>query len=278
MILLVDFGSQTTHLIGRRLRELGHTPTIIAPEDVAKYRATDIKGIILSGGPASVYEKSAPTIDKDIFTLGIPILGICYGQQLTCHLLGGIVKQGSKKEYGPAQLTVKKQSGLFEKTAHELGVWMSHGDEIVKPPAGFDRIGTTETIPYATIENNRQNIYGIQFHPEVVHTQFGTQILSNFLKICKLTPQKYTINRQFVTNLIEDVKNSVGNKKAVCALSGGVDSSVAALLVHKAIGDNLTSIYIDSGLMREGETEALKKIFETHFHMNILIIDAKRQF
>lgn len=280
MIILIDFGSQTAHLIARRIKELGTEVKIVEPKEILKQAADDgkVHGIILSGGPASVYEKGAPTVDKKIFELGIPILGICYGQQLMCHLLGGEVKVGFKKEYGPVELTIKENSDLLAEVPSGITVWMSHGDEVVKIPKGFQTLATTKTIPHAVIENKDKKIYGIQFHPEVIHTEFGENILSNFLKICGLEIKKRVIDQVFVRDLIKDVKDSVGEERTICALSGGVDSSVAALLVYKAIGKNLTSYYIDSGLMRDGETDALRQVFSQHYDMDVQVIDAKDKF
>lgn len=282
MIILVDFGSQTAHLISRRIRELGVDCKIIAPEEaLEKIRELKPAGIILSGGPASVYEKGAPTVDKEIFNLGIPILGICYGQQLMCHLLGGEVKAGLKKEYGPVELVISdkgKEKSLLEGVPSGITVWMSHGDEVVKIPPGFETLAITKTIPHAAIENKDKKIYGIQFHPEVVHTEFGEQFLENFLKICGIEIKRKTIDKEFVENIIQDIKDSVEAEKAICALSGGVDSSVAALLVYKAIGKNLTSFYIDSGLMRDGETVSLRKVFSEHYNMQVQVVDAKDKF
>ena len=285
MIILVDFGGQTAHLISRRVRELGVECIIANPDEALEkidsgLRRNDrrIDGIIFSGGPASVYEKDAPTIDKKIFELGIPILGICYGQQLMCHLLGGKVRPGNKKEFGPATLSISKSSKLLAGVPVTSTVWMSHGDEVVRLPQGFIHNAKTQTIPHAAISNESKKIYGIQFHPEAVHTEYGTQILENFLKICGLTPKKSETDREFVENIVKDIKDSVGDQKALCALSGGVDSSVAALLVHKAIGKNLTSVYIDSGLMRVGETDALKLVFQKHYQMDVDIVNAKNEF
>lgn len=279
MIILVDFGGQTAHLISRRIRELGVECMMVTPDEaLEKINRSEVTGIIFSGGPASVYEEDSPTINKKIFELGIPILGICYGQQLMCHLLGGEVKPGFKKEYGPAQLQIKESKNLLEGVPSSVTVWMSHGDEVVKVPAGFETLATTQTIPHAAIENKDKKIFGIQFHPEVIHTEFGEQILTNFLKICGLNPKRTEIDRDFVENIIRDIKESVGSEKVICALSGGVDSSVAALLVHKAIGKNLTSLYIDSGLMRDGETDTLEKVFKDHYKMNVKIINAKSEF
>src|SRR3989344_514891 len=281
MIILVDFGGQTAHLIGRRIRELGVDCLIVSPDEALdRSRDKNPKGIIFSGGPASFYEKDSPTIDEKIFNLEIPILGICYGEQLIAHLLEGEVKSGNKKEYGPAVLSGVNidKSQLLSGLPQESNVWMSHGDEVVREPEGFETYGVTATIPHAVIENKSKKIYAIQFHPEVVHTQFGTQILENFLKICGITPKKVEINEDYVNNLVKDIKDSVGDEKAICALSGGVDSSVAALLVHKDIGENLESIYIDSGLMRQGETENLQRVFGEHYKMNVDIINAKDLF
>ncbi len=283
-IIIIDFGSQTTHLIGRRLRELGNTVHIVEPEEaLAKIKELKPQGIVFSGGPASVYEKDSPTVDKQVFDLRIPILAICYGQQLVAHLLNGNVIPGTKKEFGPATLTLTGTSALFSTSkenpiSKEFTVWMSHGDEVVGLPIGFSGIGKTRTIPYAAYENKDRKIFAIQFHPEVVHTQFGIDILKNFMRICGLQPQLQKIDQKLVDSLIVDIKDSIGDKKAIAALSGGVDSSVASLLVHKAIGNNLTALYIDSGLMRLNETALLEKVFKKHYHMNVKIIDAKEIF
>lgn len=281
MIILIDFGGQTAHLISRRIRELGVKCEVIIPDEVLDIvKGKKPNGIILSGGPASVYEDDSLTINKEIFGLGIPVLGICYGQQLICNILGGEVKAGFKKEYGPAVLSGVniEKSKLLRGIPQTSAVWMSHGDEVVWVPEGFRTFGTTETIPHAVIENHQKEIYGIQFHPEVVHTEFGEQILENFLKICGLEIKKRVIDEEFVENIISDIKDLLDSDKAICALSGGVDSSVAALLVHGAIGKNLESLYIDSGFMREGETDILRKVFNDHYKMKVKIIDAKKDF
>ncbi len=288
MIIIVDFGSQTTHLISRRLREVSVPTTIVTPEDFFEaVENLEYDGIILSGGPASVYEEGAPQVDKKIFELGKPMLGICYGEQLMAHLMDGEVQPGNKKEYGPATLTLSKPCSLFalpELTTRNLqlvttlSVWMSHGDHVVKPPTGFETIGVTETIAHAAIADESRKMYGIQFHPEVVHTQFGLQILKNFASICGLTPKDQPITQQFVKKLIEDIRDSVKDATVIGAMSGGVDSSIACLLVHKAIGDKFTPIYIDSGLMREGETDELTKVFADNYQMNVTIAHAENQF
>jgi len=284
MIIVVDFGGQTAHLIGRRLREFGSIVSIIEPEYAyAQIVKEKPQAIVLSGGPASVYEKNAPTIDPRVFDLGLPMLCICYGQQLAANLLKGEVRSGTKKEFGPATLTLHTPSPLFNSTKEgvipdEFTVWMSHGDEVVGLPEGFIGVGKTKTIAYAAYENRKKNIYGIQFHPEVVHTQFGGEILKNFMTIAKMKPQTQKVGIDLVDNLIKNINDSIGGENAISALSGGVDSSVASLLVHRAIGDKLTCLYIDSGLMRHNETMLLEKVFKKHMHMNIKIIDAKRIF
>ncbi len=285
MIIIIDFGSQTTHLISRRLREISIETKIVEPEDFFNVtEGLSYDGIIFSGGPTSVYEEGAPTIDKKVFEIGKPILGICYGEQIIAHVLDGNVKPGKKKEYGPATLTILKKSPLLDleqitaTLPAEIHVWMNHGDELARIPSGFERIGVTETIPYAAIADEQRKIYGVQFHPEVVHTQFGLHILKNFASICGLSPKDQPITEEFVNKQIQDIKDSVGNAQVIGALSGGVDSSIACLMVHKAIGDQFTAIYIDSGLMRAGETEELEKVFKENYQMNVKIVDAEEQF
>src|SRR3989344_994227 len=277
MIVIVDFGSQTTHLIARRLKEMSVSSTIVLPEkSLTVVAAQKPAGIILSGGPSSVYEKNAPLIDKKIFNTGIPIFCICYGLQLITHVLGGKVTVGHKKEFGPARLRLTHASPLTEEIVPpSFVVWMSHADEVMKVPSGFMTAGKTDTIAHAYIFHPSKKIYGIQFHPEVIHTQFGEAILSNFATICGLSPHKKPLTKDEIVKLIQDIHDSVGaSSRVICALSGGVDSSTAAVLVHKAIGMRLTAIYIDSGLMRKHETEELKNIFRAHFHMKIKIIRA----
>lgn len=279
MVVVVDFGSQTTHLIARRIGEWGVLAKIVLPKALPSFlHKTKVQGIILSGGPASVYEKNALSFASSIFKKSIPILGICYGLQLTTHLLGGKVTRGKKQEFGPAKLTITHSSSLFKNTPPLFTVWMSHGDEVVTAPKGFVILARTDTIPHAAIANKKQNVFGIQFHPEVVHTQFGDQILKNFLKICGLKPQKQAISRSYIKKIVLDIKESVGSEKAICALSGGVDSSVAAVLTHKALDTNLTPIYIDSGLMRKDETKLLSQTFRKYLKMKVWIINAKKDF
>lgn len=281
MIIILDFGSQSTHLIARRLREISIQSTIVAPEEffsIMQDRLESIDGIILSGGPGSVYHVGDPTIDAKIFDLDKPILGICYGQQLFAQLLGGKVTAGHKKEYGPATLQVTQTNQLFASLPANFSVWMSHGDEVSILPKDFITFAKTETIPHAGIMHQAKKLYGIQFHPEVVHTQFGMQILENFAKICGLIPQDKPINKEFVDQLVLDIRESLPTEQVIGAFSGGVDSSIAALLVHRAIGDRFTAIYIDSGLMREGETEQLQKVFAQNYTMQIKVVHAKEIF
>lgn len=282
MILLIDFGSQTAHLIARRIRELGAEVMIAVPSvQIQRIKELKPEAIIFSGGPASVYEKKSPTVDKKIFKLGIPILGICYGQQLMCHLLGGRVRAGYKKEFGPAEVKLKtaaNKSGFLDRIPNTFNAWMSHGDQVVKLPEGFKTYGVTPTIPYAIIANEKKKIYGIQFHPEVVHTEFKDQLFKNFLSISGINFKKVDINKDFVESMISDIKDSLQKEKAICALSGGVDSSVAAVLVHEVVGKNLQCIYIDSGLMRDKETQILEKVFNKHYKMKVKIVDAKAIF
>lgn len=278
MILVIDFGSQTTHLIARRVRELGVKVKIISPEKaIQEIKNLKPKGLIFSGGPASVYQKQAPTIDKQVFKKGIPILGICYGLQLTAYLLNGKVIAGKKKEYGPATLTIHQQTPLFSQIPPITPVWMSHGDEVIKPPKGAKVIASTETIKVAAFANEKAKLYGIQFHPEVIHTPLGKTILQNFVeKICSIKTKKGYLPP--ITELVNNLKEQIGKEKAVCALSGGVDSSTAAVLVHKAIGKRLTCIYVDTGLMRKGETSQIISIFKKHFQMNLKVVKAQDKF
>ena len=276
MILIIDFGSQTCHLIGRRIKEMGVKNTIVIPEEaIEKIKDLHPKGIIFSGGPSSVYAKNAPTINKSIFNLGLPVLGICYGQQLVAHLLHGKVKSGNIKEYGPANLTVKK-SPLFKNIPVEsFNVWMSHGDEVVDLPPGFEYVASTENIRSGSLANEERKIYTVQFHPEVQHTEYGTEILKNFLNICGETPETTEID---IAGLISNIKETVGSKKVVMALSGGTDSSVAAALIIKAIGKNLIPVYIDSGLMRDDAFNIVGNIFPKLFNINPIIVNARKIF
>lgn len=289
MIVIVDFGSQSTHLISRRLREISIESMLVEPEDyfakTAELEKTGkkIDGIILSGGPQSVYDPSCPRIDNKVFELGIPVLGICYGVQYMAHNLGGTVEGGKHKEFGHAIFNKLKDSPLFQLDKDiympdEFTVWMSHGDIITKLPPGFEHLGSTPTAEIASFANDTKKMYGVLFHPELVHTQFGLQVLKNFVTIAGLKPKDREIDQEFVDAIVADIKDSVGDAKIVGAMSGGVDSSIANLLVHQAVGTNLTAVYIDSGLMREGETDTLKEVFEKNYDMKVKIVHAKDEF
>lgn len=280
-ILILDYGSQYTQLIARRVRELG-VYSELHPFNlpVEKIAALHPRGIILSGSPHSTYEDGAPVSSPEIFELGIPVLGICYGLQLMAFQLGGGVDLAARREYGQAELQIDDASDLFD-GFHRNGastiVWMSHGDHLTKIPAGFQPIAHTANSPICAIKNAAKKIYGIQFHPEVVHTPRGKEILRNFVyKICGCsggwTPAS------FVQNAVEEVKGKVGSGKVICALSGGVDSSVAAVLLHKAIGDQLYCIHINNGLMRKGESEQVVRMFRDHFNIRLDYVDATDRF
>ena len=293
MILIIDFGSQTTHLIGRRIQEEGVKTKIVLPDEALKsIEELQPNGIILSGGPSSVYSIDGLLIDKEVFKKNIPILGICYGLQLMAQLLGGKVDPGTKKEYGPAfvQLswtTAGKPATLFIGIPDEFNVWMSYFDEVVEPPHGFVVTGSTSTVKIAAFEDRKRKFYGIQFHPEVHHTEYGTEILRNFLKICdeETTVEKKLhkilnsrINKKSIEEITVKLKKEIGDKKAICALSGGIDSAVAAVLTYIAIEDNLTCFYVDTGLMRLGETEQIQKTFSVKVKLPLKIIYAEDEF
>jgi len=276
MILIVDFGGQTTHLIGRRLRDMGINSEIVNPEEVNKtLLSKKPKGIILSGGPSSVYEKGAPTLPRSFFECNIPMLGICYGWQLMAHLLGGSVKP-SRKEYGPAQLEIQETAPLFTGADTYSTVWMSHGDSVLEAPPGFSVIARTQKVKFGAVVNHKKEMYGVQFHPEVDHTTFGTEILYNFIKrVCKLKTKKTEID---IKGIISSIKGKVGDGNVICAVSGGVDSSVAAALIAKAIGKKFYPIYVESGLMRVGTKEEVKEIFQKHIGITPIIVDARKLF
>ncbi len=260
MILIIDFGSQTTHLIGRRLKEFGVQVSIVQPQQAfSELKKTKPAGIILSGGPSSVYEKGAPTINAKIFSQNIPILGICYGMMLIPKLLGGKVIPG-RKEYGPALLNLKNgKSKISLNLPKSCTVWMSHGDEVTAIPQGFETIGSTDYVPFAFVQNANKQIYGVQFHPEVEHTQGGDLILKNFVNICKIKSQIQEIN---IKTLIKEIQEKVGNNYVIGAVSGGVDSTVAGVLTAKAIGKRFIPVFVENGLMRPGTAIDVKKIFQ----------------
>jgi GMP synthase (glutamine-hydrolysing) len=278
LILVLDFGGQYNQLIARRVRELNvYSEMVPYNMPLEEIKAKKPKGIIFSGGPASVYAANAPKVDKEIFELGIPILGICYGMQLIAHLLGGEVKRAEKREYGKAMVEVIPENLLFKGLAPSQQCWMSHGDFISGVPEGFVACAYTEDTPYAAFAHREKHLYGVQFHPEVKHTHYGMEILKNFVyNICQCHGQ-WSMG-SFIDEQVEHIRRQVGEKKVLCALSGGVDSSVAAVLVHKAIGDRLTCVYVDHGFMRKGESEQVKAMFSGKFHMNLVFVNARERF
>lgn len=277
-ILILDFGSQYTQNIARRVRE-AEVFCEIHPctKSFSEIKNMRPQGIILSGGPASVHEKDAVLCDPKLFELGIPVLGICYGMQLITHMLDGKVSPADDREYGRAQLKVKEYSYLLNGVKNNSTVWMSHGDRIDKLPTGFKTTAFTDNSPIAAIENSITKIYGLQFHPEVVHTSEGIKLLDNFIfNICKCVKNwKIDSLAEFA---IENIKTQVGNGQVLCGLSGGVDSSVVAMLIHKAIGDRLTCIFVDNGLLRDGEREKVENTFRDNFHINLDVVDAADRF
>ncbi|HRJ72291.1 MAG TPA: glutamine-hydrolyzing GMP synthase [Terrimicrobiaceae bacterium] len=277
-IVILDFGSQYTQVIARRVREC-QVYSEILPFNVkaSVLRKSAPRGIILSGGPASVYAPKAPKVDKAIYDLGIPVLGICYGMQLLANDLGGKVERSERREYGPGKLAVDRACSLFQKLPAQLDVWNSHGDKITRMPKGFRALGRTENSPHAVIGDTKRNIYGLQFHPEVAHTPRGKAIIENFVhRICGCR-SSWTMG-SFIEKTCEEIRAQVGDGQVILGLSGGVDSSVAAALIHKAIGDQLTCIFVDNGLLRARECEAVEKLFAGHFRIRMITVDASQRF
>ncbi|MBL7197541.1 MAG: glutamine-hydrolyzing GMP synthase [Candidatus Omnitrophica bacterium] len=278
VILILDFGSQYTQLIACRVRE-NKVFSQIVPYNISAKEIVKIlpKGLIFSGGPASIYERNSPKPDVEIFKLNIPILGVCYGMQLITHLLGGKVKRTKQREYGKTELFIDDNKGIFHNLSSNITCWMSHGDYINKPPKGFIAIAHSLNSPTAAIANRSRRIFGVQFHPEVIHTQRGNQILENFLfKVCGCFP-RWTME-SFINDSIRKIKETVADKKVVCGLSGGIDSAVAAVLIHKAIKKRLKCIFVDNGLLRKNELGKVKKIFKDQFRINLTCIDASKRF
>ena len=280
-IAVLDFGSQYTQLIARRIRELSvYSEIFSCHHPLEEILRGGYKGIVLSGGPSSVYEDGAPLPPKKLFESGIPILGICYGMQAMAYLLGGHVIPAERREYGGAELRLDGSEGLFDGVRPESGnrmrVWMSHGDTVLRPPKGFVAIGSTENCPVAAMADAPRRLYAVQFHPEVVHTPQGRTILQNFLALCEANPTWSMAS--FIDSAVEEIRQKVGRDRVLCALSGGVDSAVVAVLVHRAVGDQLTCVFVDNGVLRKGEAASVVHTFRDHFKMNLLHVDASRRF
>jgi GMP synthase (glutamine-hydrolysing) len=280
-ICVLDFGAQYAQLIARRVRELSvYSEIVPCTEPVEKLLAAGYKGIILSGGPSSVYDEGAPLPDKRLFEAGIPVLGICYGMQAMGYLLGGEVLPAERREYGPADFLIEGGGGLLDGMRPEdtgrVRVWMSHGDTVMKPPQGFASLGSTDNCPVAAMADPERRLYGVQFHPEVAHTAQGKTVLRNFLAACGAKGDWSMAS--FIDTEVAAIRKTVGHDRVLCALSGGVDSSVVAVLLHKAIGDRLTCLFVDNGLLRKGEVEAVVSTFGHAFKINLIHVDATKRF
>ena len=280
-IAVLDFGAQYTQLIARRIRELGvYSEILPCTQPVDDVLAAGYKGIVLSGGPSSVYEDEAPLPDKRLFEAGIPLLGICYGMQAMGYLLGGHVVPAERREYGPAELRLLSTEGLLEGIVPErdgrIAVWMSHGDTVMQPPRGFVNLGATENCPVAAMADDARRLFAVQFHPEVAHTPQGKTILRNFLRLCGARADWSMPS--FVDAAVEGIRRQVGRDRVLCALSGGVDSSVVAVLIHRAIGDQLTCLFVDNGLLRKGEASNVVATFRDAFKMNLIHVNASDRF
>lgn len=277
-ILIIDFGSQYNQLIARKIRELGVFCEIAPPGiPAASIDKNEVKGIILSGGPASVYEKLAPGCDDGIFDLGIPVLGICYGMQIMAKLLGGNVEHSHFREYGRAPLTILNHKLLFKGVPKTSITWMSHGDKVKKAPKGFARLASSKNTAIASFANFERGLYGVQFHPEVAHTIYGKTILKNFVKDVCRSACGWSM-KSFIKESVSQIRIAVGKEKVVLGLSGGVDSSVAAVLLNKAIGRRLVCIFVDNGLLRKNEASLVRNVFQKHFKINLRFIDAPDEF
>ncbi|GAB5560687.1 MAG: glutamine-hydrolyzing GMP synthase [Synoicihabitans sp.] len=277
-IAVLDFGSQYTQVIARRIRECEVYSKIYHYSTSAEeLKADGVTGVILSGGPSSVFAKNAPMPDKGVFDLGIPVLGICYGLQLMGKMLSGKVARSKEREFGLGTLNIVKPGRLFYRLPRKLKVWNSHGDKVTALPPGFDAIGTTDNSPFAVIEDRKRDFYGIQFHPEVFHTERGVDVIRNFLlRVCKVS-QDWT-TEDYIKHSVKTIRKSVGKSRVILGLSGGVDSSVAAALIHRAIKKQLTCVFVDNGLLRKGEREAVEALYGKHFKIDLRVVDASRLF
>jgi len=281
VIPILDFGSQTAQLIARRVREVGAFSLLVRPDiSVEELRSLNPRGIILSGGPASTLDEGAPRCDPQIFDLGVPVLGICYGMQLGCLLLGASIERANSREFGRAALHIVHPGGLLAAIPERTAVWMSHGDQVRDlDPQRFTTLGTTPTCPHAAVQYEHEGLrfFGVQFHPEVTHTPHGIDILQNFIyEICGCTGSWRMSD--FARSTVAQIKEIVGTARVVCGLSGGVDSSVAAVLLHKAIGDQLTCVFVDNGLLRKSERRLVETTFRDHFEIDLRVVDASDQF
>ncbi len=278
-VLVIDFGSQVTQLIARRVREAGVYCEIVPFQKAEAALFKKPQAIILSGGPASAYEAGSPRAPQAVFEMGVPVLGICYGEMTMCAQLGGKIEGGHNREFGRADIQVKTRSPLLEGLAESGSepVWMSHGDKITAIPDGFAVIATSESSPNAIIADEKRRFYGVQFHPEVVHTPRGATLLSNFVRNIAGIQPEWNMNA-FHAAMVEKIRAQVGNGRVICGLSGGVDSSVAAVLIHEAIGDQLTCIFVDTGMMRSGESEEVVSLFRGHYNIPLIHADAREMF
>src|SRR5438093_57033 len=278
---ILDFGGQYTQLIARRIRELGvYSEILPCTQPLDEVLAAGYQGLVLSGGPSSVYEDDAPLPDKKLFEAGVPLLGICYGMQAMGYLLGGHVVPAERREYGGSDLRLLSRKGIVEGVEPERGdrisVWMSHGDTVMKPPRGFTSLATTENCPVAAMADAERKFFAVQFHPEVAHTPQGKTILKNFLRACGVRGDWSMPS--FVDSTVESIRTQVGRDRVLCALSGGVDSSVVAVLVHRAIGSQLTCVFVDNGMLRKGEAASVVHTFRDAFRLNLVHVDASKRF
>jgi len=277
-VAVFDFGSQYTQLIARRIRELGVYCELVRHDlSAGELRERRPRALVLSGGPASVLDPGHPSLDPAIFDLGLPILGICYGMQLAALMLGGKVEKGSGGEYGSARIDVGDRMGIFEGMDRSLQVWMSHGDHVVEVPEGFQVLAGTGNCPIAAMGDGERRIYGVQFHPEVIHTPKGMDILRNFLYKVARCSGGWTMTK-FIEQSIQEIRSTTGTSKIICGLSGGVDSSVVAALLNRAVGDRMRAIFVDNGLLRGNEVEEIRSLFTEHYPLPLEIVDARKNF